>query len=82
MSRTHPGTSQAFNRKVTRRKEREQERELLRLAKLMHYEKDGRDKPLDRVKIRRYKKDLRKQMNKGTLVLNISNSPDRDQKTS
>jgi hypothetical protein len=65
MSRSHPGLSQAFNKKVTRRKEREEERELLRLAKNIHYETYGRDKPIDRVKIRRYKKDLRKKLLKG-----------------
>ena len=41
MSRTHPGMSQAFNKKVTRRKEREVDRELLRLAKLKHAEMYG-----------------------------------------
>ena len=41
MSRTHPGMSQAFNKKVTRRKEREVDRELLRLAKLKHAEMFG-----------------------------------------
>lgn len=71
MSRSHPGTSLAFNKKVTRRKEREEERELLRLAKNIHYETYGRDKPIDRVKIRRYKKDLRKKLIKGLLVLNL-----------
>ena len=71
MSRSHPGTSQAFNKKITRRKEREEERELLRLAKNMHYENFGRDKPIDRVKIRRYKKDLRKKLLKGQLVLQL-----------
>jgi len=69
MSRSHPGTSLAFNKKVTRRKEREEERELLRLAKNIHYETYGRDKPIDRVKIRRYKKDLRKKLINGLLVL-------------
>lgn len=71
MSRSHPGTSQAFNKKVSRRKEREEERELLRLAKNMHYETFGREKPIDRVKIRRYKKDLRKKLIKGLLVLQL-----------
>lgn len=59
---------------MTRRKEREEERELLRLAKNIHYETFGRDKPIDRVKIRRYKKDLRKKLNKGQLVLQMPQS--------
>lgn len=73
MSRSHPGTSMAFNRKITRRKEREEDRELLRLAKNIHYEAYGRDRPVDRVKIRRYKKDLRKRLLKGQLILNLDN---------
>ena len=71
MSRTHPGQSTAFNKKVTRRREREVDRELLRLAKLKHAESFGDDAPIDRVKIRRYKKELRKALNRGTLVLQI-----------
>ena len=69
MSRTHPGQSTAFNKKVTRRREREVDRELLRLAKIKHVESFGDDAPIDRVKIRRYKKELRKALNRGTLVL-------------
>ena len=61
MSRKHPGQSLAFNKKVQRRKEREFERELLHHAKLKHSQLFGEDKPLDRVKIRRYRKELRKQ---------------------
>lgn len=61
MSRKHPGQSTAFNRKIQRRKEREFERELLHYAKLKHSKIYGDEKPLDRVKIRRFRKELRKQ---------------------
>ena len=71
MSRTHPGQSTAFNQKVTRRREREVDRELLRLAKLKHAESFGNDAPIDRVKIRRFKKELRKKLNNGSLVLQL-----------
>ena len=69
MSRTHPKSSVAYNKKVKRRQEREQDRELLRLAKLKHANEYGETAPIDRVKIRRYKKELRKSVNRGTLVL-------------
>ena len=69
MSRTHPNSSNAYNKKVQRRKEREVDRELLRLAKIKHANEFGDDAPIDRVKIRRYKKELRKSVNRGTLVL-------------
>ena len=59
MSRVHPGRSETYARKVERRKEREFDRELLRLAKIRHARELGRDAPLDRVKIRRYKKQLK-----------------------
>lgn len=60
MSRKHPGQSQAFNKKVQRRKEREFERELLTCAKAKHAKLFGENKPLDRVKIRRFRKEMRK----------------------
>ena len=56
MSRVHPGKSETYARKVERRKEREFDRELLRLAKIKHSHELGDDAPLDRVKIRRFKK--------------------------
>ena len=62
MSRVHPGRSETYARKVERRKEREFDRELLRLAKIRHARELGRDAPLDRVKIRRYKKQLKFQI--------------------
>ena len=71
MSRTHPRSSSAYNKKVQRRKEREVDRELLRLAKIKHAEEFGDEAPIDRVKIRRYKKELRKSVNRGQLVLQI-----------
>ena len=71
MSRTHPGTSSAYIRKVQRRKERARDRELLRRSKLMHYELYGRDAPIDRVKIRKFKRQFLKQVNEGSLVLHL-----------
>jgi hypothetical protein len=59
MSRVHPGRSNAYTRKVQRREERQFDRELLRLAKEKHAEEYGKDAALDRVKIRRYKKQFR-----------------------
>ena len=73
MSRTHPNSSNAYNKKVQRRKEREVDRELLRLAKEKHSNEYGDDAPIDRVKIRRYKKELRKSVNRGSLVLKLEN---------
>ena len=69
MSRTHPNSSHAYNKKVQRRREREVDRELLRLAKVRHNDEFGPDAPIDRVKIRRFKKELRKSVNRGNLVL-------------
>ncbi len=71
MSRTHPRSSTAYNKKVQRRREREVDRELLRLAKIKHADEYGDEAPIDRVKIRRYKKELRKSVNRGTLVLEL-----------
>lgn len=71
MSRTHPNSSNAYNKKVQRRREREVDRELLRLAKIRHGNEFGEEAPIDRVKIRRYKKELRKSVNRGNLVLQL-----------
>jgi hypothetical protein len=60
MSRVHPGQSSSYARKVQRRKEREPDRELLRLAKEMHARNFPKAGELDRVKIRRYKKIFRR----------------------
>jgi hypothetical protein len=61
MSRKHPGESSSYNKKIERRKEREFERDLLKYAKIKHSKLFGDNKPLDRVKIRRFRKELRKQ---------------------
>jgi hypothetical protein len=61
MSRVHPGESRAYNSKIQRREEREYERWLLQKAKKRFYTEFGKEFPLDRVKIRRFKKELRKQ---------------------
>jgi hypothetical protein len=60
MSRVHPGMSDSYNKKIQRREEREQEREILRLAKEKFYSQFGSNAILDRVKIRRFKKDIKK----------------------
>ena len=44
---------------------------MLRLAKIKHAEEFGDETPIDRVKIRRYKKELRKSVNRGTLTLEL-----------
>ena len=59
MSRVHPGQSSSYARKLQRRDERRFDRELLRLAKVGHDLECGIGAPLDRVKIRRYKKEIR-----------------------
>lgn len=60
MSRVHPGQSTSYAKKLQRRDERCFDRELLRLAKLMHAEtNEGQELPIDRVKIRRFKKQIR-----------------------
>ena len=60
MSRVHPGDSRSYARKLQRRDERTLDRELLRLSKLMHAEESADPNvPIDRVKIRRFKKLIR-----------------------
>ena len=56
MSRVHPGKSESYARKIARRREREFDRELLRLSKEQHAINHPSAQNLDRVKIRRYKK--------------------------
>ena len=68
MSRVHPGKSNSYAKKVQRREERTFDRELLRLAKIEHAEKFGEDAPLDRVKIRRFKRILKQRITKGEYV--------------
>lgn len=67
MSRCHPGQSTSYRRKVERRKEREPDRERLRLAKEMHQRNFPGRVELDRVKIRRYKKIFKKLIAEGKL---------------
>ena len=58
-SRVHPGESVAYRKKILRREERAFERELLALAKAKHLEVYGADTPINRVKIRKFKRELR-----------------------
>lgn len=59
MSRVHPGESKSYQKKLQRRDERHFDRALLKYAKKMHEEHFGPNATLDRVKIRRYKKQIR-----------------------
>jgi hypothetical protein len=59
-SRVHPGESESYRRKIERREERVMERQLLALAKQKHSELYGGDAPINRVKIRKFKKELKK----------------------
>ena len=59
-SRVHPGESDSYKRKLMRRDERTVERKLLALAKQKHAEMFGAEAPLNRVKIRKFKKELKK----------------------
>ena len=68
MSRVHPGQSGSYARKIKRREERTFDRELLRLAKIEHVKQFGSTAHLDRVKIRRFKRNLRSQILKGDFV--------------
>jgi hypothetical protein len=58
-SRVHPGESAAYRKKIQRREERANERQLLALAKQRHMEVYGVDAPINRVKIRKFKRELR-----------------------
>ena len=59
-SRVHPGTSEAYKKKVQRREEREFERKLLQLAKEKHKSVYGQNTPINRVKIRKFKREFRR----------------------
>ena len=67
MSRVHPGTSDSYATKLRRRKERTLDREILRRAKIRHVQEFGEGVPIDRVKIRRFKKQLKSQLKKGEI---------------
>ena len=54
---------------MKRRGERGFDRKLLELAKDQHTELFGANTELNRVKIRRFKKELRRQWEEGTLVI-------------
>jgi CRISPR/Cas system endoribonuclease Cas6 (RAMP superfamily) len=58
----HPGESEAYRRKIQRREEREFERNLLNKAKIRHRELYGENTPINRVKIRKFKRELRREM--------------------
>ena len=61
-SRVHPGESEAYRRKIRRREERAWERDLLSQAKRRHHEVYGPTAPINRVKIRKFKRELRAEM--------------------
>lgn len=58
-SRVHPGESLNYKNKLMTREAREVERKLLALAKQMHIKMFGERVPINRVKIRKFKKELR-----------------------
>ena len=58
-SRVHPGQSDAYRRKIQRREERGFERLLLAAAKRRHMQVYGPHTPINRVKIRKFKRELR-----------------------
>lgn len=64
----HPGESDAYRKKIERREERAFERWLLALAKERHLATYGNDAPINRVKIRKFKRDLRSEVKAGILV--------------
>jgi len=53
---------------LQRREEREFERKLLSLAKERHHEVYGAGAPINRVKIRKFKRELRKQLRPGSFT--------------
>ena len=61
-SRVHPGESDAYKRKIQRREERTFDRELLALAKQRHAEVYGQNAPINRVKIRKFKREIRNEL--------------------
>ena len=64
MSRSHPGKSENYNKKIKRREERERDREVLRMAKEKFYRQYGEEAALDRAIIRRYKKEIYRKLAK------------------
>ena len=70
ISRKHPKSSAQYQRKMERRHERTFDRKLLELAKEKHVKLYGASADLNRVKIRRFKKELRRQFEGGKLKVN------------
>ena len=70
ISRKHPKSSAQYQRKMERRQERTFDRKLLELAKEKHFKLYGASADLNRVKIRRFKKELRRQFEGGKLKIN------------
>ena len=82
-SRKHPHSSDAYKKKMARRDERVQERQILELAKDQHRRLYGDFAELNRVKIRKFKKDIRMQIEIGQLrerhnITDISESNEND----
>ncbi|CDW80709.1 UNKNOWN [Stylonychia lemnae] len=61
-SRVHPGESDSYKKKIERREQRVIERQLLQMAKEKHAQEFGKEAPINRVKIRKYKKDFKKHL--------------------
>jgi hypothetical protein len=59
-SRVHPGESMSYRKKIQRRQERENERLLLKLAKERHIQVYGESVAINRVKIRKFKREFRR----------------------
>ena len=69
ISRKHPKSSEQYQIKMRRREERTFDRKLLELAKNEHVKQFGPDAELNRVKIRRFKKELRTKFEAGKLKI-------------
>ncbi|TNV82309.1 hypothetical protein FGO68_gene8686 [Halteria grandinella] len=67
-SRVHPGESDAYRKKIERREQRAFERWLLNLAKQRHLAAYGQTAPINRVKIRKFKRQLRNEVEQGFLI--------------
>ena len=65
MSRAHPGQSAQYRDKITKRRQRKEDRAVLREAKKLFYLEFGQFVELDRVAIRRIKKKVRKDIAEG-----------------
>jgi len=72
MSRAHPGKSEAYNKKIEKRRERKMPRAILREAKRRYYQDRPESAPLNRVVIRRMKRKIADEIARGDLVLEES----------